>query len=475
MFKWRVNMCKATEFFEDNIILYIKNFSTDNNIILNLIKNENKQLNNKIYVITQVCSSVDYDYLLKKNITVFNIKNWWGEKELKNLLSKFSKAYIYTFQINDFLRLLKLKSVDSRVLFYVNNVQDVKLVKEINKNHINYTLLKMFIAKAFKANAIYLNSKNKKELEEYFLLDIPDTCINQDIYNQEVFENIDNQVVESNALRLLYFYRKSMHYIQRVGFHLKSPYGSVSNFVFFPLYKILKKIFKGRNERKIKSMKGKFKGKKIFVVATGPSLCEKDVRLLKDEYTIGVNISWKLFKKAGYRPTFFMITDPEVFKRESQNPEFVLDSLSDEMNFFNSLNRKMIHGEKSVYLKTCFLDHMYNYGSNKYLKICDEIDTGYYDLYSVTEDAINLALYLGFSEIILIGADNNYLGKKQYFDETYVPYLTDYFYSKKCQEINNETYRYIYEESLKRGVEIKNATRGGYVEAFERIELEDAI
>ena len=72
-------MCKATEFFEDNIILYIKNFSTDNNIILNLIKNENKQLNNKIYVITQVCSSVDYDYLLKK-ISLFLTSRIGGEK-----------------------------------------------------------------------------------------------------------------------------------------------------------------------------------------------------------------------------------------------------------------------------------------------------------------------------------------------------------------------------------------------------------
>ena len=468
-------MEQVTDLKIENFAIYIKKCSIENEVILNILENRSTIHFGKMYVITQSCSSEDYHALVKKKIFVHVIQNWWCEKELKAVLREISNICLIAFQINDFLRLLKLEKDVGRVILYVNNIKDIELLKDKNKDILNFYLSKLFLLKVFRQNAIYVTHQDREKLEKYFQIRMSDNYIESSSNFQGMLFNEKNKVWKFYVTKILYLYRKSMHYVQNVWFHLISPYGFVANFIFFPLYKGVKKMFMGKNEKRIKTLKGRFKGKRVFVVATGPSLQEEDVRKLREEYTIGVNISWKMFKKAGFKPTFFVITDPGVFDREYENPEFKLNELSKEMNFFNSMNKNKIKGEKSVCLKTCFLNHIYHYGSERFLKIADNIETGYYDLYSVTEDAISLAMYLGFSEIILIGADNDYLGKAQYFDETYVPYLSDYFYSKKCQKINNKTYEFIYKEASKRGISILNATRGGYVEAFPRKKLEDIL
>ena len=56
----------------------------------------------------------------------------------------------------------------------------------------------------------------------------------------------------------------------------------------------------------------KFRGKQGYIVATGPSLAYRDLSSLKDQVTIGLNLSPLTLSQSGITPTFNIIADKDV-------------------------------------------------------------------------------------------------------------------------------------------------------------------
>lgn len=54
------------------------------------------------------------------------------------------------------------------------------------------------------------------------------------------------------------------------------------------------------------AIKGKFKGERCFCVGNGPSLANTPLELLKDEYTFGLNRIAKIYPTTSWRPTFYV-------------------------------------------------------------------------------------------------------------------------------------------------------------------------
>ena len=82
---------------------------------------------------------------------------------------------------------------------------------------------------------------------------------------------------------------------------------------------------------------------------------------------------------------------------------------------------------------------------------------------------------MGFKEVYIIGADNNYLGKKQHFDKYDGETDMDYQMAVLAQKANDMGYAYVKTIAEKSGVKIFNATRGGNIKCFDRVNLEDII
>ena len=94
---------------------------------------------------------------------------------------------------------------------------------------------------------------------------------------------------------------------------------------------------------------------------------------------------------------------------------------------------------------------------------------------TIEYSAIQLAVYMGFSEIYLTGCDCNYTSPKKHFNHD----TNEKIESKiKLDEIGNlmlASYRAAKKYTDTHPVKIYNATRGGKLEIFPRVNLDDVV
>lgn len=226
-----------------------------------------------------------------------------------------------------------------------------------------------------------------------------------------------------------------------------------------------------RYER-LKSLKNAYSGKRCFIVATGPSLTYDDLNKLKGEITFGMNSIIKTFDKTDWRPTFYGIQDRDVYgamenliKSTYQDSDnvFVADILSVYYDIPKSFIRFPYDGEY----------HLYN--GKPYIPNAKFSDNAYsivYDGYSITYSLIEIAVYMGFTEIYLLGCDCSYpKGQKNHFVES--------GFVDKRASLNPVRMRTGFacakEYAQKHNIKIYNATRGGELETFTRVNLDDVL
>jgi hypothetical protein len=259
-------------------------------------------------------------------------------------------------------------------------------------------------------------------------------------------------------------------------------------------YKIIKKIIiirdrirvknacdKSRKYIKIEKM-GKMHnaaiGKRCFVIGNGPSLTLDDINMLKNEDCFACNSIYKLFSKTEWRPKYYVSQDIKV-----------LDDLRDD---FDYITREC----ENVFLNT--------YVCEKYPGVCDEenvypifVDTFDDDIhfpqfsddiakcvsegYTVTYSCIQMAVYMGYSEIYILGCDHNYsatfrldgsIKKDSEVNQNYMTLIDHKLINLPRLDKTTLAYQRARIECEKRGVKIFNSTRGGKLEVFERKEFD---
>lgn len=264
---------------------------------------------------------------------------------------------------------------------------------------------------------------------------------------------------------------------------LFTPYGHLRNFILFPIGAFFRKRgFCSSKDKEILKLKDRHLGGKVFVVCTGPSLIESDIQMIKNEYTISVNSIFKMYDRIDWKPSYYMFLELDGFDRYMNHSTLSLDGMAEEFTIINSLRSKLANSPKILSLHYNWLDHWDFYGSTRF-RYSSDLLYGMYDFYSTGHAAIMLAMYMGFKDIYLLGADNNYVGEKTHFADWNCPGLPDAYTTEKAKnDIGLKMQRMMtlgYEQlaiiSKKMGVNIYNSTRGGCVEAFPRVSLEDAL
>ena len=225
--------------------------------------------------------------------------------------------------------------------------------------------------------------------------------------------------------------------------------------------------WKDSRYNKLKELHNSFLGKRCFVVCTGPSLTINDINLLKNEYTFSMNSIFKLFDKTDWRPSFYVIQDEKVY-----------DKLKDDETFKGIKNKFVadfifenidVDKTKNIMFPIDLLNHR-DYDNKIFdTEFSDNAYNIVYDGGTVTYSIFQIAYYLGFREIYLLGCDCDYSGTKQHFAD-YGIKVND---SPESRMIIG--YQVANDFTKKSDLKIFNATRGGKLEVYTRVNLDDIV
>lgn len=214
----------------------------------------------------------------------------------------------------------------------------------------------------------------------------------------------------------------------------------------------------------IKKYKDIHKEERCFIIATGPSLTIEDLEKLNNEYTFAMNSIAKICDKTAWRPTYFAIQDEYVYRNlESDIRKCGFKNIfvgSNLVKFFDIPKEFMI-------FPVNILNHKFP-NAKYFTKFSDDCSVTVYDGYTITYSIIQMAVYMGFSEIYLLGADCSYRGKRHHFIEHGVVDKT----IDTARDRMIFSYKVAKEYADTHDVKIYNATRGGELEVFTRVNLD---
>lgn len=246
---------------------------------------------------------------------------------------------------------------------------------------------------------------------------------------------------------------------------------------------------KSEDSKYLSSIKNSRKGETCFVIGNGPSLQPKDLDII-DYFGIdsfGSNRIYYIFDRTNWRPTYYVSMDIYGL---SENANSVIA----KGNYSKFLNYK---AKKFVNAKNDSVHYIFSYGKFKvdpYVMESSELSDDCADHVSktatVTANAIELAIYMGYSNIYLLGVDNNYarkrLGDGEIIEDKSMK--TSYFegmkdgqgnpgdgFSVQTVDFMNEAYEVCKRFAEKHGVKIYNATRGGKLETYERVSFDEVM
>ena len=226
-----------------------------------------------------------------------------------------------------------------------------------------------------------------------------------------------------------------------------------------------------QNIQKLKRYSDKHINNRCFVIGNGPSLAKMDLKPLKDEITFGLNRIYLLFDKIGFETTYHVTING-----------LVLEQYADEIAKINStkfLNWRMRNFFREDH-KTMFVREIYRPGFST------DISHSIWGGATVTYAAIQIAYYMGFRQVILIGVDHNFSTKgtpheiiegkdedrnhfdKSYFSKGFKWQLPDLITSEFAFELAKKAF----EED---GREIVDATLDGKLEVFPKVDYQSII
>jgi hypothetical protein len=250
------------------------------------------------------------------------------------------------------------------------------------------------------------------------------------------------------------------------------------------------------NYQQVRSYRNRFIGKRCFIMGNGPSLNETPLEKLEDEYVWGLNRCHLLFDRISWRPKFITAVDDVVIPDIADEIQGLVTTYPNISFFFpEDFYRKAILASNKNVLwfrqrpMDPFKGALGFFSSNAgcYLRVP----------HTVSITALQLAVYMGFNPIYLIGCDTSYTipedveAEGMTFDPASGEKIDGYVMTSKTNnDPNHFTSEYFgsgsrwhhpnvkgmifgYQVAKKccdrRGIDVFNATIGGKLEVFSRI------
>ncbi len=150
------------------------------------------------------------------------------------------------------------------------------------------------------------------------------------------------------------------------------------------------------NNRELKRLKDKYRGRRAFLIGNGPSLKVEDLNLLKGEITFASNRIFLAFDQTKWRPTVYTVADEIVAKN---NREHLRRLEIGSHHVFNSAVLPNV-GAKSGLI---YVNPSTSAGEETFDAVA-----GFRAGHSVINFDLKLAFYMGLREIYVIGVDHSF-------------------------------------------------------------------
>ena len=228
---------------------------------------------------------------------------------------------------------------------------------------------------------------------------------------------------------------------------------------------------------RLQELKDSHKGERCFIIGTGPSLTIQDLEMLQGEVTFGTNRIYELFPRTVWRPTYYVNQDHELIKKYGDS----IRTIDAERIFLPVDYAQQFPGKKYSFFVLKYKE-FFPHDAPFSTDISRYLAQGF----TVTYGAIQIAAYMGFTEMYLLGIDHNYnifrdahgqLIKSNSIRRNYPEGINELKNQKNLPRVEETTVAYETAEKLSRklGFRVYNSTRGGRLEAFERANLDMVI
>ena len=236
----------------------------------------------------------------------------------------------------------------------------------------------------------------------------------------------------------------------------------------------------GKSLRRFKDCE---KGRRCFIVGNGPSVRASDLDLLKNEDCFAANGIWGIFDQTEWRPKYYCLGDPDYAKSIGENMRIPLSAAKECFFVFTHLDKypSMVKTAPNANFMLQNIPNIYEIAFNKFF--CKDIFKHSTNIVrnapscgTVTYHMLQIALYMGYSEIYLYGIDHNYSGPEHFESCDGCDLDIDDLYSEATDLSNWERgYRTAKHLAEKQNSTIYNATRGGKLEIFERVDFDQLM
>lgn len=257
------------------------------------------------------------------------------------------------------------------------------------------------------------------------------------------------------------------------------------------------------NQKKFRSLKNKYQGRRCFVMGNGPSLNQTPLEKLNKEFVWGVNRCHLLYDRIDWRPTFYCAVDHRVTPSIAPEIDAQTVSLSETMFFMPEQYAELRDWKERlniIWTREKLQDP--NLGANGYFATNppDFLRTPN----TVTITCIQLAVFMGFNPIYLIGCDAKWVmpeglasGEGEVRDPGTGELITNFAltmkgdsdpnhfdpdYFKKgdpwtAPNVGGQLFGYckVKEKCDELGVSVINATVGGELEVFPRAVIDEIV
>lgn len=220
-------------------------------------------------------------------------------------------------------------------------------------------------------------------------------------------------------------------------------------------------------------------GKRCFVLGNGPSLTTSDMELLRNEVTFAANKIYLAFDQTSWRPTYYSVEDLLVAKNCRE--EILAVDVTTKIFAHHMLP---YFGRQPNHIYARWLPPMDN--KSPFREFSTDLTKGICWGSTITYSMIQMAVFMGFREIYILGLDHSYIepdtkengalvhsGEVNHFHPEYRKKGERWHYP--VLDRLEHSYAYAKTACDKLGVSIYNASRFSKLEIFPKVSLDDVM